>query len=172
MLQTAIRYSISSDVAIYAIRCVLGFLIGYQLYVYFSMFQAYWTLISIILVISPDTKDAKNLALERFKSNLIGSFIGLGCFILYEPNVYAMLLGIVLTIAVCYLFQLMDVARTAVVAFIIIAISEQAHLTWVAAIYRFLSVTIGCLIGLSITVSTALLINYLRNKANLPFEKF
>lgn len=171
MLNKILQYSIGSDLVIYVLRCLIGFLIGYQLYLYFPEYEAYWTLLSIILVISPEAKDAKRLSVERFKSNVIGSILGLGCFIVYEPNVYIMLLGIVLTVVICFLFQLMNVARTAIVAFIIVAIHEQTQLTWLPAIYRFASVTIGCLIGLSITVSTSFLINYLRNKAGLPHEK-
>lgn len=171
MLQKIIRYSIGSDLVIYVFRCLIGFLIGYQLYLQFPKYEAYWTLLSIILVISPEAKDAKRLSVERFKSNLIGSIVGLVCFYIYEPNVYLMLLGIVLTAVVCYLFQLMNVARTAIVAFIIVTIHEQTQLSSLAAIYRFISVTIGCLIGLSVTVLTSYLINYLRNKANLPHEK-
>ena len=166
-----IQYSIGSDLVIYILRCLIGFLIGYQLYLYFNEYEAYWTLLSIVLVISPEAKDAKRLSIERFKSNLIGSSIGLFCFIIYKPNIYIMLLGIVLAIVVCYLFQLMNVARTAIVAFIIVAIHEQSQLNWLPALYRFVSVTAGCLIGLSITIVTSLLINYLRNKAGLPHEK-
>ncbi len=171
MLQKIIRYSIGSDLVIYVFRCLIGFLIGYQLYLNFKQYEAYWTLLSIILVISPEAKDAKRLSIERFKSNLIGSILGLLCFILHEPNVYLMLFGIVLTVVVCYYFQLMNVARTAMVAFIIVTISEQTQLTWLAAVYRFTSVTIGCFVGLSITILTSYLINYLRSKANLPYEK-
>ena len=171
MLQKIIRYSIGSDLVIYVFRCLIGFLIGYQLYLNFKEYEAYWTLLSIILVISPEAKDAKRLSIERFKSNLIGSILGLLCFIIYEPNVYLMLFGIVLTVVVCYYFQLMNVARTAMVAFIIVTISEQTQLTWLAAVYRFTSVTIGCFVGLSITILTSYLINYWRSKANLPYEK-
>ena len=91
MLNKILQYSIGSDLVIYVLRCLIGFLIGYQLYLYFPEYEAYWTLLSIILVISPEAKDAKRLSVERFKSNVIGSILGLGCFIVYEPNVYIML---------------------------------------------------------------------------------
>lgn len=65
----------------------------------------------------------------------------------------------------------MTVARTAIVALIIVLINEQQQLTWLAAIERFISVALGCFIGLAITVITSYLINYLRKKANLPQEE-
>lgn len=77
MVNKLIRYSIGSDLIIYGFKCIIGFLIGYQLYLGFPEYELYWTMLSIILVISPEAKDARRLSIERFKSNLIGSGIGL-----------------------------------------------------------------------------------------------
>lgn len=168
MINKLIRYSIGSDLIIYGFKCIIGFLIGYQLYLSLPQYELYWTLLSIILVISPEAKDARRLAIERFKSNLIGSGLGLLCFLIHTPNVYMLLLGVVLSIATCYLFNLMSVARTAIVALIIVLIHEQKQMSWIGSVERFMSVTIGCFIGLSITVITSAIINYWRKKANLP----
>lgn len=168
MINKLIRYSIGSDLIIYGFKCIIGFLIGYQLYLSLPQYELYWTLLSIILVISPEAKDARRLAIERFKSNLIGSGLGLLCFLIHAPNVYMLLLGVILSIATCYLFNLMSVARTAIVALIIVLIHEQKQMSWIGSVERFMSVTIGCFIGLSITVITSAIINYWRKKANLP----
>ncbi|MFV8464764.1 FUSC family protein [Flavobacterium sp. LB1P62] len=171
MVNKLIRYSIGSDLIIYGFKCIIGFLIGYQLYLGFPQYELYWTMLSIILVISPEAKDARRLSIERFKSNLIGSGIGLFCYFIHAPNVYMLLLGIVLSIATCYLFKLMNVARTAIVALIIVLIHEQTQMSWIGAVERFISVTTGCFIGLSITIITSVVINYWRKKANLPQEE-
>lgn len=168
MINKLIRYSIGSDLIIYGFKCIIGFLIGYQLYLSLPQYELYWTLLSIILVISPEAKDARRLAIERFKSNLIGSGLGLLCFLIHTPNVYMLLLGVFLSIATCYLFNLMTVARTAIVALIIVLIHEQKQMSWIGSVERFMLVTIGCFIGLSITVITSAIINYWRKKANLP----
>ncbi|MNE18882.1 hypothetical protein D3C80_1119410 [compost metagenome] len=168
MFNKLVRYSIGSDLIIYGFKCSIGFLIGYQLYLGFPEYELYWTLLSIILVISPEAKDAHRLSIERFKSNLIGSGVGLICFLIHDPNIYMVVLGIILSIATCYLFNLMTVARTAIVALIIVLIHEQTQISWLAAVERFISVTTGCFIGLSITVVTTVIITYLRKKANLP----
>ncbi|WP_026236523.1 aromatic acid exporter family protein [Pontibacter roseus] len=163
MMNRFLRYSIGSDLVIYGVRCTIGFLVGYWLYLSFPQFELYWTLISIILVISPEEKDARRLTLERFKANLIGSSVGLVCFLLPAPEVFRMVFGIILSIVICHFFHLMGVARTAVVALIIVLIHEQlTTLTYWAAVERFLSVTLGCLIGLSVTTSTAYLTMRLR----------
>ncbi|MFV5685678.1 FUSC family protein [Flavobacterium sp. GB2R13] len=170
MVNKLIRYSIGSDLIIYGFKCIIGFLIGYQLYLGFPQYELYWTMLSIVLVISPEAKDARRLSIERFKSNLIGSGIGLFCYFIHAPNVYMLLLGIVLSIVTCYLFNLMNVARTAIVALIIVLIHEQTQMSWIGAVERFISVTTGCFIGLSITIITSAVINYWRKKANLPQE--
>lgn len=170
MVNKLIRYSVGSDLIIYAFKCIIGFLIGYQLYLSFPQYELYWTMLSIILVISPEAKDARRLSIERFKSNLIGSGIGLFCYFIHAPNVFMLVLGIILSIATCYFFNLMNVARTAIVALIIVLIHEQKQMSWIGAVERFISVTTGCFIGLSITIITSAIINYWRKKANLPQE--
>ena len=170
MLNKLIRYCIGSDLIIYGLKCIIGFLIGYQLYLGFPEYELYWTLLSIILVISPEAKDARRLSIERFKSNLIGSGIGLLCFFIHARNVYMLVVGIILTIATCYYFKLMNVARTAIVALIIVLIYEQKKMLWIGAVERFIAVTMGCFIGLTITIVTSAVINYWRKKAKLPQE--
>ncbi|MHC2990313.1 hypothetical protein OB13_01435 [Pontibacter sp. HJ8] len=170
MANKLLRYSLGSDVIIYGVRCTIGFLVGYQLYLAFPEYELYWTIISILLVISPEEKDSRKLSVERFKSNLIGSSVGLVCFLLPVPEVVMMMTGIVLSIAICHLFNLMNVARTAVVALIIVLIHEQSTMTYWAALERFLSVTLGCLIGLYVTVLTSNIIQYLRKKSKLENE--
>ena len=171
MVNKLIRYSIGSDLIMYGFKCIVGFLIGYELYLSFPEYELYWTLLSIILVISPEAKDARRLSIERFKSNLIGSGIGLFCYFIHAPNVYMLVSGIILSIATCYFFNLMNVARTAIVALIIVLIHEQTQMSWIGAVERFVSVTTGCFIGLSITIITSAGINYWRKKANLPQEE-
>jgi uncharacterized membrane protein YgaE (UPF0421/DUF939 family) len=144
--------------------------VGYQLYLAFPEYELYWTIISILLVISPEEKDSRKLSVDRFKSNLIGSSVGLVCFLLPTPEVVMMVAGIALSIVICHLFNLMSVARTAVVALIIVLIHEQATMTYWAALERFLSVTLGCLIGLYVTVLTSNVIKYLRKKTKLENE--
>ncbi len=169
--ENILKFSLGSDLVIYISRCIIGFLIGYTLYMSFPEHHLYWTLLSIILVISPEAKDSLKLALDRFKSNLIGSGIGLICFFIEGPRVWVILFGIILAILVCHWLNLLSVARSAIVAMIIVLIFENELVTWTGALERFFSVTLGCLIGLGITRSTSFLLNYLRKHADLPQEK-
>ncbi|MGV7107962.1 FUSC family protein [Flavobacterium sp. U410] len=171
MLEKLIKHSIGSDLAIYIFRCCLGFWIGYELYLHFIDHQLYWALLSIVLVISPEAKDSKRLAIERFKANFIGSGMGLLCFLIGTPNFLIIITGIILSIVFCYVFNLMNVVRTAIVALIIVLIYEKNNMSWIGAVERFSGVALGCFIGLAITVITSYGINFLRKKWDLPEDE-
>ncbi|UUV20686.1 FUSC family protein [Paenimyroides aestuarii] len=104
-MKNVVKHIITSPIIIYTFRCVLGFLAGYLLMLQFPKMELFWTLLSIILVISPEGKDSQKLTLERVRSNFIGSIVGLLCFLIHATNIYVLLLGIVATIVICYLFK-------------------------------------------------------------------
>ena len=159
---------ISSQLLVYIFRCLLGFLIGYYLMIAFPDYELFWGLISIILVISPEGKDARKLTLDRVKSNFIGSIVGLFCvFINPNPTVLLVMLGIIITCVICHFFKVMNMARVAIVALLIVLLQKHVSDINLAPILRFSCVAIGCLIGLMITVLTSILIKELKTKYNL-----
>lgn len=168
MSSKLIRHIITSALLIYIIRCVTGFAIGYALYIKYPHYEVMWTIISIILVISPEGKDSRRLSMERFKSNLIGSLVALVCILIYKPTLYMTLLGIVLTISICYVFKIMNMARVALVALLIIMVQPHTEQAEIASFLRLFSVTLGCFIGLFITVVTSVLIRRLKRFYQIP----
>lgn len=154
----------TNQLFVYIFRCLTGFLVGYNLMILFPKYELFWGLLSIILVISPEEKDSKRLTVERVKSNFIGSVVGLLCvFILPEPNVYLVMLGIIITSIICYLFNVMNMARVAIVALLIILLQNHISEIVIAPVIRFLTVAVGCLIGLLITVTTSFFIDKIKN---------
>lgn len=170
MLRNLITRLITSAVIIYTTRCFIGFYIGYLLFLKYPNYEILWTLISIILVISPEGKNSKKLSIERFKSNLVGSVVGLVCLEIHpESNLYISLFGVFLTIMTCYLFKILDMARVALVALIIILVQPHtASSVEATPLLRCLAVTVGCLIGLTITVSTSMIIRRLKKYYGIP----
>ena len=142
----------------YLLRCIIGFLIGYSLMLLFPEHDFFWTLLSIILVISPDENDARKITVERVKSNLIGSISGLIVFFLPVDTIYKVVIGIVITVLVCQYFRLINVARSAIVAVIIILVEPHTEIV-LLPIDRFLAVALGCVIGLLVTLVTSFLKN-------------
>jgi len=129
----------------------------------FPKYDLFWLLLSIILVISPEGKDSRKLTIDRVRSNFIGSFVGLFYLLItQELALELLMLGIIITSIICYLFKVMNMARVAIVAFLIILL--QPHLSNIefTPIVRFATVTLGCLIGLMITVCTSIVIRKLK----------
>jgi uncharacterized membrane protein YccC len=153
---------VNSNVLIYGLKCSLGFIVGYSLYLFMPQYEVYWTLLSIILVISPEEKEAKRLALERMKANLIGSVAALVLFLIHQPTLPLIIVGALVVIAVCYLFDLLNVARTAMATLIIVLLYEQEKTSWTGAAERLICVVGGCLIGLMITLAIEALLDVIR----------
>jgi uncharacterized membrane protein YgaE (UPF0421/DUF939 family) len=135
----------------YNIKCLVGVTVGYLLYKAFpeQSGQYFWLLISVLLSITHDNNS--KVAYDRMRGNIVGSVVGLFIFLLHNPtNLLTICLGVAVTITICFCLNLISVSRTALVGFIIVVIYEEAHSSWEGAIYRLVSVVVGCWIGLVI----------------------
>lgn len=154
---------LTSQLVVYIFRCLTGFLVGYYLMLQFPEHEPFWGLLSIILVISPEENDSKRLTVERVKSNFIGSMVGFLCVVIYPtPTVLLIMLGIVFTSIICYLFKVMNMSRVAIVALLIVLLQNHLSEIYIAPITRFATVAIGCLIGLFITIITSVFIEKIK----------
>ncbi|MFZ4860557.1 FUSC family protein [Sphingobacterium sp. Mn56C] len=169
MVHKIIKFFISSPLLIYAIRCLIGFFIGYGLFMKYPEYELFWTLLSIILVISPEERDSRRLSIERFKSNFIGSIVALVCLVFHDSNLYLILTGMLLTIIVCRIFKVMNMARVALVALLIIMVQPHHTAMNVAPIFRCASVGLGCIIGLTIVVLTSMALRPLKRRYEVPY---
>ncbi len=168
-----VRQFAFSSLFIYSLRCTLGFSIGYSLIKLLPDFDLFWSLLSIMLVISPEGKDSPRLTTERVKANLVGALAGLLVTFLPLESFGKCLAGIVLAAIICYSFKLSNVSRTAVVAVIIILLEKPGD-GFLASIERFISVLGGCLIGLLVVIVTGYLIRYLHKllmKAEFRYDR-
>ena len=146
----------------YNAKCFTGVALGYALYKAFPQQsgQYLWMLISILLSITHDNNS--KVAYDRMKGNVLGSAVGLFAFFLHNPpNLLTICIGVAMTIAICFHLKLIGVARTALVAYIIVVLYEEAHSSWEGAVYRMASVVVGCLVGL--------VINYAFRKIAIAF---
>ena len=161
---------ITSQLIVYILRCLIGFTIGYNLMIRLPQYELFWSLLSIILVISPEGKDSRRLTIERVKSNFIGSIVGLLCVLISpDENVTVIIFGFIITSLICHLFQVMNMARVAIVALLIILLQPHFSEIKLTPILRFSSVAIGCLIGLTITICTSMIIRKIKNKYGIPY---
>jgi len=149
----------------YIAKCLIGVTLGYLLLKAFpeQSGQYYWLLISILLSITHDNNS--KVAYDRMRGNIVGSLVGLCMFLIHKPpNLLTICIGVVLTIVLCFNFDLIGVCRIALVGFIIVMIYEETHSSWAGAFYRMGSVVLGCLIGLVINHAFRLIASPLLQK--------
>ncbi|MDB5115680.1 MAG: hypothetical protein JWQ79_1172 [Mucilaginibacter sp.] len=139
---------------IYILECILGLCICYTLYKCFPQHQFYWSMISVVLVIAPNSKDSNQLAFDRIKANILGSSVGLLLFLIRIPNLFLICIGVMLTIVIGIFLKLNSALRSALSALVIVMIHEEGKSsTWHIALERMGCVIIGCIIGLLITLA-------------------
>lgn len=138
------------DFLLYVLKCLIGAAIGFFIYRAFPEGGA-WTLVSILLVLSPEGKDAIKLAEVRIKANLVGAGTGLMLFFIHPPAFIMVCLGVVIVLVVCEFLKLQVATRSALASVVIISIHETGHYFWQVAIERAGGVVGGCMIALLIT---------------------
>lgn len=134
---------------IYILKCVIGASICFSFFVAFPQYPLYWSLISVVLVFTPD--NSNQLAYDRIKSNFLGAGIGLVLFLLPFPEIVVLLLGIIITILVGFAIGLEKTIRPALAALIIVVLQSKGDAQWHIPIERVVCVSIGCLVALLIT---------------------
>lgn len=140
---------------IYIIKCLLGLSVCYFFHWQFPGYRFYWSMISVLLVISPDDLECKRLPIARIKANIIGSLVGLIFYILYTPNLMIMCLATITTIIICSMIQLGGATRSALAALIIVLVQQSTDQSWISAGERMFSVVLGCTVALIISMCFA-----------------
>jgi len=139
-------------VGLYILKCVIGILCAHVITTLFNIADSTnWCLLSVLLVLSPDSEDSYKLAMTRIKANLVAAGAGLLVSPFYVPGMFWISVGVVLVIVLCYVFGVEAGARSASVAIIIILMHDETHRWWESATGRASAVLLGCLIGLLIT---------------------
>lgn len=136
---------------IYAIKCVTGILLVFLIARIIGHTDISWALISVILVLSPDSKEALPLAMTRIKANVLGAGISALCLLIYPANMWIMSLSVALTLGLCYILHLEAGVRSAMAAAVIIMLHPPGTHVWDTALERIIAVLAGCLLGLVIT---------------------
>lgn len=161
------------DFLLYVVKCLIGATAGFFIYRAYPEGGA-WSLVSILLVLSPEGKDAINLAEVRIKANLVGAGTGLLLFFLHPPALIMICLGVAIVLVICELLKLQVAARSALASVVIICIHESGKYFYQVALERAGGVIGGCLIALLITylVHYKLLISNVRErKARISWKR-
>src|SRR5258706_3108037 len=143
---------LNKTLSVYIAKCVSGVLLCTMLSVFFSQWIDYsWSLISVVLVLSPEGTDAVELALTRIKANLVGAGVGILLLFSQLPSPWNIALGSGLALFICYQLKLNAAARSTLAAVIIILLHHEGVNLWSSALSRVSAVITGCVLGLVIT---------------------
>lgn len=146
----------NKTLAIYAAKCVAGIFLCYPIFIFLNQWVDYtWSLISVILVLSPEGKDAVDLALTRIKANFVGAGTGVIILLLHISSPWNLAAGAIISLFICDRLKLNAGARSTLAAMVIILLHQEGtpagtHL-WDSALSRIIAVVSGCLLGLLIT---------------------
>jgi uncharacterized membrane protein YgaE (UPF0421/DUF939 family) len=143
---------LNKTLIVYILKCVSGVLLCSLLAVFFSKWIDYsWSLISVVLVLSPEGTDAVDLALARIKGNVVGASVGVLLLFTFIPSPWNIALGAALALLICYQLKLEAAARTTLAAVIIVLLHHEGTRLWSAALSRVFAVITGSILGLLIT---------------------
>lgn len=139
----------NKNLLLYIAKCMIGSSIVFSLAYIFHYQDISWFLISTMLVLSPNRKEAMPLALTRIKANLAGGAASLVILLLGLPGPVGISLALLATIILCHMFRIMDGSRIALAAVVIIM--HGPEFDWSIVLDRMISVAGGCVLGLAIT---------------------
>ncbi|MCO6460654.1 MAG: FUSC family protein [Saprospiraceae bacterium] len=141
----------TTDNSLYALRCIIGVVLCYVLFIYFPHLPFQWSMVSVVVAISPDNK--VSLAIDRMKANLLGCAIGFFLFFIHPPNLILLCIGVIMVIITGLYFELQGSIRSALAALVILMLYNGPVHDWTLAFNRLICVVIGCLIALIVTLS-------------------
>src|SRR5688572_30545334 len=92
----------NKTLAIYAAKCVTGILLCFPIFIFLNQWVDYtWSLISVILVLSPEGKDALDLSLARIKANFVGAGTGILLLLLQISSPWNLAAGAIISLFIC-----------------------------------------------------------------------
>jgi len=137
---------------LYLVKCLLGGSICFGLYAFFPHYQFLWSIVSVLLALSPDYQNCIALSVDRIKANVIGALIGLGTFLLRPTDLLSLCGAVLVTILVCTFFRLVNATRPALAALVIVLIQEKERNSWELATQRMVAVAVGSIVALALTL--------------------
>lgn len=137
--------------SIYIGKVICGVLLSYAIAQYFPIFDFGWILISTFLVLSPEGKDALDVALIRIKANFVGAGTGLILLAFNLPILISICIGSAIALILCDLLKLSLGAKSTLAAVVIVLMNSDQNTFWSSPFHRVSSVIIGCILALIIT---------------------
>ena len=157
-------------ILLYIAKCVVGCLVMFVMGQAMTWLDISWVLISMLLVLSPDSNEAVPLAIVRVKANLVASGVTIAMLLISPHPMMGICVAIAITIICCYAMELMAGSRAALAAVIIIAMHPVGEHLWNTAVIRVFSVVTGCMLALLLTFAFHRNSIFARPKSDTPLK--
>ena len=142
----------NKNLLVYSAKCSSGILLCSLLSRFLGHWIDYpWSLVSLVMVLSPGGHDALDLARTRIKANLVGAAVGIVVLALLIPAPWSLAMAAPLALYVCDRLGLNAGARATLAAVIIILLHPEGTHPWDAALNRALAAVVGGLLGWGLT---------------------
>ncbi len=142
------------NLALYALKCVAATGIVFLLAELVGHAEVAWCLVSAVLVLSPDSREAVPFTLARVGANLVGGACSLLGLLSGLPDVAAICLTYVATIAACAAVGLTASSRVALAAVTILMLQHRPDVPlWRSVLERVVAVVVGCAVALLVTIA-------------------
>jgi uncharacterized membrane protein YgaE (UPF0421/DUF939 family) len=136
---------------IYIAKILCGTLLSFGIAHFFPLFDFGWIVISTFLVLSPEGKDAVDVALIRIKANFVGAGTGLILLAFHLPILVSICIGAAISLIFCEFLKLSLGAKSTLAAVAIVLMNSDQNNFWSSPLHRVSSVFIGCILALIIT---------------------
>ncbi len=125
-----------------------------------GLHEGYWAAISAVVVLQSDLKGTQTSARDRFIGTGIGALIGLLCAFVWHGHagIYALAVGV--TVLLCTLGKLGNAGRLAAVTVSVIVLIPRDEAIWRIALLRFLEVSWGILVALTVAAAGARIVRW------------
>ena len=142
------------SLSLYAAKCVAAAGLVFLLAELLGHAEVAWCLVSAVLVLSPDSRETFALTLSRVGANLVGGACSLVGLLSGLPDVVAIGLTYVATIAACAAAGLTASSRVALAAVTILMLQHRPDVSlWRSVLERLVAVALGCAVALLVTIA-------------------
>jgi uncharacterized membrane protein YgaE (UPF0421/DUF939 family) len=136
----------------HAAKTGLAAVLAFYLARFLNLPESYWAAISAIIVMYSDVSRTVKASGQRMVGTAIGVSIGAAFAALFGQQLWAFGIAVTLTVVVCALLGFEDAGRLAGVAVAIVMLVSHPGRPWIAAIHRFLEVSLGIVVAVAISV--------------------
>src|SRR5271169_6347576 len=136
----------------HAAKTGLAAVLAFYLANFLRLPESYWAAISAIIVMYSDVSRTVKASGQRLVGTAIGVSIGGAFAALFGQRLWAFGIAVTLTVLVCALLGFEDAARLAGVAVAIVMLVSHPGRPWIAAVHRFLEVSLGIVVAVAISV--------------------